>query len=94
MGSEGNVHEVVLFGCAWPPCSAETSIGKIRFNTKKYIYILHVRFYSHSSAAHKLHFRTLITHYVVVLILIRATGWGNAAQLWGLAELLVSKSYF
>lgn len=93
-GSEGNVHEVVLFGCAWPPCSAETSIGKIRFNTKKYIYILHVRFYSHSSAAHKLHFRTLITHYVVVLILIRATGWGNAAQLWGLAELLVSKSYF
>lgn len=42
MGSEGNVHEVVLFGCAWPPCSAETSIGKIRFNTNIYIYIYYM----------------------------------------------------
>lgn len=85
--SEENGHEVVLFGCASPPCSADTDLERF-YIIKKWFYFFFIQRISWTKPI----FCTVIIWYVLTLILQwrRVTIWNQTDQFWEFAELQIS----
>lgn len=84
--SEENVHKVVLFGCASPPCSAAIYLERFYLIKKEMIFLFNIL------AVQKLYFCTVIIQYIPTLILQwrRVTILNQTAQFREFAQLRIS----